>query len=262
MTTINDITNLIRILRTDPDWAEAVRSVLLSQELQKLPEEFAALTKAFREHTETVNRRLEMLEAGQERLEAGQERLEGRQDRLEQGQADLQTIVGGLETSVNAMRGELGNLTGSFYQRDAAKFASRVARRRFHLKQTTTAHLADQDGESALRRLLDAAAEDPSREFTEDDAELVELTDAVITGKAPDNTDVYLLAEVSITIDKNDVDRAKTRVELFSRATGATTHAVVIGESISDEAAADAQHRGVTFAEFIRRRQQDQREQS
>ena len=240
MTTINDITDLIRILRTDPDWAEAVRSVLLSQELQKLPEEFAALTKAFREHTEAVNDRLGGLEARQESLEQGQARL---------------------ETTVNGIRGEMGNLSGSFYQRNAARFALRLAKRRFNLSQIAAVHLADQNGESAVWQLLDAAAEDPSREFTEDEAALVERTDAVIVGKAPDGTDVYLLAEFSIAIDKDDVDRAKEGAELLHRATGARTHPLVIGESIDDDTAAHAEDREVAFAEFIRKGHKDRNSQ-
>ena len=138
MTTINDISDLIRILRDDPAWADAVRSVLLSEQLLNLPQEVAALTRAFREFAEATNRRLESLEAGQdelkqgqqrlgerqERLEQGQQRLEERQERLEQGQAQLQTTVDTLQTTVNGMRGELGNLSGSFFQKRAANFAA------------------------------------------------------------------------------------------------------------------------------------------
>ena len=240
MTTINDISDLIRILRDDPAWAEAVRSVLLSQELLRLPEEVAALTRAFREHAETVNKRLES-------LEAGQQRLEGRQERLEQGQAQLQTTV-------NGMRGDLGNLSGSFFQRRAANFAGRVARRDFHLQQTSLVHHADQIGDSALKQMLDNAAEDAPRNFTEDDAASVEQADAVIAGKDPDGAEVYLLVEASITIVKNDVDRAKDRAELLQRAIGAVTHAVVIGEAIADDAATQAKDRAVTFAAFTPRR--------
>ena len=240
MTTINDISDLIRILRDDPAWADAVRSVLLSQELLRLPEEVAALTKAFREHAETTNRRLESLEAGQ--------------DELRQGQAQLQTAVDGLHTTVNGMRGELGNLSGSFFQRRAANFAERVARRDFHLRQTSLMHHADQVGDSTLKQILNDAAEDPSRNFTEDDAALVEQTDAVIAGKAPDGTEVYLLVEASITVVKDDVDRAKDRAELLERAVGATTHALVMGEVIADEAASQAKDRAVAFAAFTPRR--------
>ena len=237
MTTINDISDLIRILRDDPAWADAVRSVLLSQELLRLPEELAALTKTFREHAETTNRRLESLEAGQ--------------DELKQGQAQLQTTV-------NGMRGDLGNLSGSFFQRRAANFAVRVARRDFHLRQTSLVHHADHVGDSALKQMLDEAAEDASRDFNEDGAALVEQADAVIAGKAPDGTEVYLLVEASITVLKDDVDRAKDRAELLQRAVGTTTHALVIGEAIADEAATQAKDRAVEFAAFTPRRSRAQ----
>ena len=226
MTTINDISDLIRILRDDPAWADAVRSVLLSQELLRLPEELAALTRVFREHAETTNRRLES---------------------LEEGQAQLQTTV-------NGMRGELGNLSGSFFQRRAANFAVRVARRDFHLRQTSLVHHADHVGDSTFKHMLDDAAEDASRDFNEDGAALVEQADAVVAGKALDGTEVYLLVEASITVLKDDVDRAKYRAELLQRAVGTTTHALVIGEAIADEAATQAKDRAVEFAAFTPRR--------
>ena len=244
MTTINDISDLIRILRDDPAWADAVRSVLLSQELLRLPKEVAALTRTVGEHTETTNRRLESLEAGQDQLRQGQ-------DQLRQGQAQLQTTV-------NGMRGDLGNLSGSFFQRWAANFAERVARRDFHLRQTSLVHHADQTGDSTLKRMLNDAAEDASRDFTEDDADLVERADAVIAGRAPDGTEAYLLVEMSVTVAKDDVDRAKDGAELLQRAVGATTLALVIGEAITDEAATLAKDRTVTFAKFTPKRSPSQ----
>ena len=240
MTTINDISDLIRILRDDPAWAEAVRSVLLSQELLRLPEEVAALTRAFREHAETTNRRLESLEKGQ--------------DELRQGQAQLQTTVDRLESTVNGMRGDIGNMSGSFFQRRTASFAERVARRDFNLHQTSLAHHVDRLEESAFIRMLQEAAEDPSRDFTADDAYTIEEVDAIIMGRDPDGTEAYLVVEMSVTVTEHDVDRAKDGADLLHRATRATTHALVIGRSITDKAAALARHRGVSFAEFIPKR--------
>ena len=260
MTTINDISDLIRILRDDPAWADAVRSVLLSQELLRLPEEVAALTRAFRKHAETTNRRLESLEAGQDELRQGQARLQITVDGLQTTVDGLQTTVDRprVQTTVNGVRGDLGNLSGSFFQRRAASFAERVARRDFQLRQTILVHHADQIGDSVLRRMLNDAAEDPSRDFTEDDADLVERADAVIAGKAPDGTEVYLLVEMSVTVAKDDVDRAKDGAEALQRAVGATTHALVIGETITDEAATLAKERAVTFVEFIPKRSPSQ----
>ena len=265
MTTINDISDLIRILRDDPAWADAVRSVLLSQELLRLPEEVAALTRAFREHAETTNRRLESLEAGQDELRQGQARLQTTVDGLQtsvdglQTTVDgLQTTVDGLQTTVNGMRGDLGNLSGSFFQRRAASFAERVARRDFQLRQTSLVHHADQVGDSTLKQKLNDAAEDATRDFTEDDADLVERADAVIAGKSLDGTEAYLLVEMSVTVAKDDVDRAKDGAEALQRAVGTTTHALVIGEAITDEAATLAKDRAVAFAEFTPKRSPSQ----
>ena len=143
-------------------------------------------------------------------------------------------------------------------QRRAANFAVRVARRDFHLRETSLVHHADHVGDSTLKQMLDDAAEDATRDFNEDDAALVEEADAVIAGKAPDGTEVYLLVEASITVLKDDVDRAKDRAELLQRADGAATHALVIGEAIADEAATQAKDRAVAFAAFTPRRSRPQ----
>ena len=217
MTTINDITDLVRILRTDPDWADAVRSVLLSQELKKLPEEFAALIKTVRDNTETVNRRLEILEAGQEPLQAKADNMETKIDALDtkidaldMKVGTLETKVDRMDTSLNAVRGELGNLSGSFCQKDASRFANRLARRRFNLRETSIIHTVGQAGESRLTELLDVATLDPLLEFSEEDAALLELTDTVVVGRDSGHSEVYLLADTSITIYADDVSGAKT----------------------------------------------------
>ena len=134
------------------------------------------------------------------------------------------------------------------FQGRAATLANRVARRDFHLRQTSLMHNADQVGDSKLKHTLDEAVDDTSNTFTENDAISVDQADAVIAGKAPDGTDAYLLVEASITI------RAKDRAELQQLATGAKTHAVVIGEAITGEAATQAKDRTVTFAVFTPRR--------
>ncbi len=61
MTTINDIGDLVRVLREQPEWAEALRGVLLSRELLEMPEEFAQFVKLTNANFQTVNARLERL---------------------------------------------------------------------------------------------------------------------------------------------------------------------------------------------------------
>jgi hypothetical protein len=243
MTTINDISDLVRILRDDPAWADAVRSVLLSQELLNLPKEVADLTRAVRENAETVNRRLEALEKGQGELRAGQEELRAGQQRLETNQQQLQS-------SVNSMRGELGNVSGASFQRQAAKFADRIARREFQLDQREVVHYAEQVEGLKLRPILERAADDNSRPFADNDVDEVERADAVISGKTPEGKDAYLLVEASIMVDDEDVNRARKRADLLQNATGATAHAVVIGRAITEDGARLAGTEGVTFREL------------
>ena len=86
-TSITDIADLARILNEQPEWRDAVRSILLSQALIDLPQQIA-------ESTQAANRRLDALEAGPSRLEtalaAFMESTNRRLDALEAGQVELQ----------------------------------------------------------------------------------------------------------------------------------------------------------------------------
>ena len=86
-TTITDIADLARILNEQPEWRDAVRSILLSQALIDLPQQIA-------ESTQAANRRLDALETGPSRLEtalaAFMEATNRRLDALEAGQVELQ----------------------------------------------------------------------------------------------------------------------------------------------------------------------------
>ena len=90
-TAINDISDLARILKEHPEWAETLRSLLLTRELVELPEKVAQLTERVdrlilwleefvREQRET-NR--ELREFNQEQRETNRE-LRGEQQELKQ----------------------------------------------------------------------------------------------------------------------------------------------------------------------------------
>ena len=103
MTTVNDFVDILRIIREQPEWADALRSALLSKELLEMPQTLAEFAKATNQRLATLesdvaelktgqatNQRLATLEsdvadlkAGQARLEEGQARLEGEIGRLE-----------------------------------------------------------------------------------------------------------------------------------------------------------------------------------
>ena len=66
MTSINDISDLVRILKEQPEWADTIRAVLLGQELLELPARFA-------EFVELVNRNAQLID---ERFDRGEGKLD------------------------------------------------------------------------------------------------------------------------------------------------------------------------------------------
>jgi hypothetical protein len=77
--TINTIEDLARILREQPTWAEAMRSLLLTQELLDLPARFDRFVEIQQETNQLTARRLNAIE---ERLNG----LEGQMGNIEGGQ--------------------------------------------------------------------------------------------------------------------------------------------------------------------------------
>ncbi len=111
-TTINDITDLIRILEQQPQWANALRSILLSPELLELPEKFAEFVAATNDNFRTVNRRLEALETGQAELIAGQAELKADVEELKTGQAELRGGQAELKADVEELKTGQAELRG------------------------------------------------------------------------------------------------------------------------------------------------------
>ena len=109
MTTINDISDLIRIIRQDPDWAEALRSVLLSKELLALPETFAAFVSETRENSRIVNQRLHAIETDVAEIRTDV--------------AEIKTNIADLAISQASMGGDLSRLVGRDYESYAARRA-------------------------------------------------------------------------------------------------------------------------------------------
>ncbi len=120
MTTINTIEDLIRILRDQPTWAEALRAILLTQELLDLPGRFDRFVEAQREANEA--------------------------------QQETNRLTG---QRLNSIEGQLGNMEGGQYERTVRTRA--LARSRFTLGFTGSYVALNQDGltDPRLNRAID-----------------------------------------------------------------------------------------------------------
>ena len=126
-----------------------------------------------------------------------------------------------IEGDVSRMVGNLSRLSGTDYESHVATYVHRFLRRSSGINATV---FSIQSDKSALTELLDKAEAQGFIEAEETDK--LDKADLVLTADGP--TD-YLLAEVSITVQQDDIDRAAERARLLAKATRRTVTPFAIG---------------------------------
>jgi uncharacterized protein YoxC len=164
MTTINNIQDLIQLLRDQPNWAAELRGILLSDELKDLPAAVRELAQAVRDFAERTGQRLAALEsvteALSERTQAVATKVDGLQtqmnaldtkvDALDAKVDGLQTQMNALDTKVDALDAKVDGLhtqveglgtttdtlTGNMNFLRGAEYERRAENRALHQTQT------------------------------------------------------------------------------------------------------------------------------
>ena len=185
------------------------------------------------------NERLGRLEAGQTqsnerlgRLEVGQTQSNERLGRLESGQTQSNERLGRLEAGQRRMEGRMGTITGTDYERRIARHFRSIANRYLALRRPQVLHSINNPQADGLAQMVEDAAENGI--ITHEASFDLDLTDIIGCGENRQGDLLYVVAEVSETIDEYDISRALERADTVSRATGRSTLAVVIGRDISD----------------------------
>ena len=220
-TPIHNFQDILDAMERDPALRDALRRHILTEELIQLPAQFAEHKAQFaefvqvtREHNELVDRRLE---------------------RLETDVADLKTGQARLETVVATMGGHVSRLIGADYESQAPRLAPRRVRQHLDILNARVLHEPRPGSGNFMRNLAADATQD--RRIDDPQADDLELADLILTGTSPEGGTVYVLAEVSVTVQQDDVGDAKRRAGILRQATGVRTIPAVIGESITPEAA-------------------------
>jgi hypothetical protein len=205
MTTVNDFVDILRIIREQPEWGEALRSALLSKEVLELPQRLA-------EFAETTNKRLANLEGDVSELKSGQARLEGDVAELKSGQARL-------ERSFARMEGEFGNIKGDTYELKVGTNIASIASQHLNLRGIRVLKGLRAADDMAFLDLL-FAAEDRG-DITRAERGDASNVDIVVQGRRKeDQATLYVVLEVSRTAADNDINRAVERSQILHRATG------------------------------------------
>ena len=205
MTTINDIGDLIRILREQPEWAETLRGVLLSRELLELPEEFANFVKLTNANFETIYGRLDT--------------IDGRLDTMD-GRFD-------------AIDGRLDNGFGMNYEMKVERNIRSYAGQQLGLRNTRVLRGSLTGQDSELEGLTDQAVENGVITWEQNDD--LWLSDLIFTGRnRTDGSVHYFTAEVSITAGDHDVVRAAERARTLSLIVGQPVAPAVVSANVDE----------------------------
>jgi cell division protein FtsB len=220
---LRDFQDLIRLLREHPDWREELRALLLTQDLLTLPglvrelaETVAHLAGRMDQLTETLGRlaegldqltaRVDQLTETVAHLAEGLDQLTARVDQLTETVAHLAEGEGRLTEGQKRFEVQMGEMRGWFleerYRTHAPAYFGRF------LRQVQPVHIG---------RLADALRE------RLDEGELAEvlLSDLILTGRLPAPgrpQAIWVVLEVSMTVDRRDIERAQRRAALMRQA--------------------------------------------
>ena len=219
MTAINDIRDLLQILREQPDWADQVRAVLLSQELLELPGKVAILAAT----VEAINRRLDRLEQDVAELKTDVAELKTDVAELKTDVAELKTDVKDLKAGQRTIIDDVGFIKGRYAGDLAVMDAPDIAEAMgYEYRRTLTREQIREisrqgQGSIASNRLLS---------FRHADLVIEAVQDSEIT---------YIAVEASFTADERDTRRAMDNAALLTRFTGFPARPAIASVRNTDE---------------------------
>lgn len=253
MTTVNDIADILRIVREQPEWADALRGALLSQELLELPQRFA-------EFVAVVERRFAALESDVAELKEDVSEIKGELINIKGEISGINGDITGINDEISGIKGEissinatlsrhsgeLGNLRGANYERRIGDNISSIVSQHLHLRRIRVLKGQKAFDEIPFFELIDDAQD----RGVIDQQQRIEVghVDIVLQGQShPEGDVVYAVLEVSVTVGNSDITRAEARAEILKKATAAPTLPVVIGANIDEARQEFAAQRGVTL---------------
>ena len=146
-----------------------------------------------------------------------------------------------LKSTVGTMGGTVSHLAGKDYEAHAARVGPRRLRSHLNLERAWAVTHPPHGDPSFLTEL--AYQSEINGIITPEQAADLEYGDLVFTSTNEDGRQCYILAEISLTVQQTDVERAARRAAILQHVTGIPTTPITIGESIAPNAEGDT----VTF---------------
>lgn len=228
-TTINDIADLVRILREQPEWADTVRGILLGREVIELPKLFAEFAELTRQNFQLLR---EERKADIAELKTGMSGIESRVSVIETEVSGLKTEVSSLNVRVTRLEGKMDNALGTNYQNKVVQNLHSILGQHQNLTRVKVLRGYQNDPDADFMEQLYQAEEQGI--ITHQQSNDLLLVDIICIGRRRDNRDaeIPLAIETSITIGDSDVVRAARRAEILAAILNQPAQAAVIGDSV------------------------------
>ena len=207
-TPIETFEDILAAMENNPRLQAALRQHVLDQEFLQLPAIVRELQQTVQELQQTVQE-------------------------LQQSIVQLTQLVhdyvAATDARLDRLEGNMNRLIGTDYERKAARRASRRANRYLGMGDMRVIYAVTMPDNNQFPEILDNAIR--AGRMDENEAEELEEVDIVMRGPGG-----YAVAEVSITLDETDVQRARERAGLLSKAVTEPVRAIVIGARALDSA--------------------------
>ena len=235
-TPIATFEDILDAMEQNPQLLAAMRAHVLAQELLTLPARFVELQEQVNRLQETVDGIVRDMADLKHNVGGLSERVDGLADNVGTltGRVDgltdnVETLTGRVDTltdRVDTISGTVSRLAGEDYESHVCNYADRFLRRQLGINATVW---ATQRNKEALKLLLNSAELDGRLSPAEVDD--LDEADLIMVSQAPDG---HVVAEISVTIQQRDVDRAISRAALLAKATGTDVVAIVAGATEED----------------------------
>lgn len=226
MATINTIQDLIRLLRENEEWRNAVRRELLTEELLELPQRFA-------EYAAANDKRWDDLDKWRGDMDEWRGSIDEWRGGVDEWRGDVDQKLDSLQISVDSLRGI--TLETKMYTKLAPLVAREFDVKRVRLILSSGNYLQAMMGyrNEFMEKIEDAAEKGV---ISDDDETRIQVTDLIIRSlRKSDGSALWFAIEASGVINDDDVTRAKRSADIIGKVYDQDAAPLVYGYRIRDE---------------------------
>ena len=267
MATINTIADLLQTLDEHPQWLEAVRERLLTEDIREAPRRLDAvdqrLNSLIAKIDDYIEKTNQQLKGHEERLKASEEQLKASEKRLKASEEQLKAINRQIEITNKRLDRQEETIKRHFeiankrfeHIEETIKRHFEIANKRFDRQERDIAYIKGEVFERRVRQMSGSLAQEmgltKARTMaTEELNEMVDIRDTsdiapgrlksfraadlVLEGVDQKGGPCYTAVEVSYTVDERDTVRAVSAAQLLTRFTGLPARAAVAGVRSDD----------------------------